>query len=32
MSMLCGAKGWDDMFLWAWSRRTWLATIIDLQG
>jgi predicted transposase YbfD/YdcC len=32
MSMLCGAKGWDDMFLWAWSRRTWLATIIDLSA
>lgn len=31
LSMLCGAKGWDDMYLWAWGRRHWLGTFLDLS-
>lgn len=30
LSMLCGAKGWDDMHDWAFVRQDWLATFLDL--
>lgn len=32
LSMLCGAQGWDDMYLWSFSRRRWLATVLDLSA
>ena len=32
LSMLCGARGWEDMSEWARVRQTWLATFLDLTA
>jgi len=32
LSMLCGARGWEDMNEWAQVRQTWLATFLDLTA